>query len=340
MTILYTPRELLEAMRINPLPDRFLRDMLVNRPEVISDKKYIELDKVVSSQAMATYNSRTGNPTIVNKTGFSTAVHVAPYVYEAIPITASDVDVRNPGENIYQSNAGSNLAEKVAMWTRELEDRLSVREEQQVASGIQNGTLTVSGDGVSYTVDFGMPAANKVTLTGGDVWGTTTDMLGQIEDWAKILSNKGYVASKMLLDVNAATLLRNDSTLQGLLNNRRIVTGEINPQVVAGHRASYMGTLNGVGLDIDLYVYLGGYQTDSTTFVNFLSSNKAILIGAGLEIVPCYSKIENLKAAGFRGRAFPNMWIEDSGKEGFITLESGPLMGIRNPEAIVSATVK
>jgi len=163
--------------------------------------------------------------------------------------------------------------------------------------------------------------------------------MGQLEAWAKLLSDQGYTASRLYLAPATAALLRNDTSVQALLNNRRIVSGEISPVAVAGQRASYMGTLDGVGLNIDVYSYQGGYKTDADTFVNFMSTYAAVMVGAGLEIVPCYSKIENLKSAGFAGRRFPNMWIEQSGKEGFITLESGPLMGIRNPEAIVSVTV-
>lgn len=339
MTILYTPREMLAMTEQKPRPDNFLRGRFI-RQEVFSDKKFLEIDKVIGSQAKAAYSARAGGPTVVDKTGYSTLLHVAPYVYEAIPFSAADLDTREAGDTIYGSNAASSLAMKTSGWVGTLEDRLNRLEEAQLASALTSGTVVVSGDGTSYTVDYGMPSGHKVTNSGDDVWGTTTAIMAQLTEWSTFLSNKGYVATDLIMDPTAAALLLNDTTIATKLNNFRLSLGQVNPTLVAGQRASYLGNLAFANLNIDLWSYNGGYETAAGTFVNYLGTYRAIMVaGQQLDCRAHYGKIENLKSGSFIGRRFPNMYIQEDGRQGFVTLESAPLMAIHNPEAVVSALV-
>lgn len=340
MTILYTPREMLAMVEQKPAPDNFLRGKFV-RGEFYSDKTQLEIDKVIGTQAIAQYSSRTGGPGVVDKTGYSTLLHVAPYIYEQIPFTSQDVDVRAPGETIYGANAGQSLAKKTSDWMMKLEERINRREEQQMASALISGTVVVSGAGVSYTVDYGMPAAQKITLTAGDVWGTTTSIIPQLTAWATLLSNRGYIATDLIMDPATAALLCNDTTVKAVLNNWRINMGQIQPQVVAGQRASYIGNLGSIGFNLDLWSYAGVYETSTGSYTNYLGADRAIMVASpSIDCRAHYGKIENLKQGNFIGKRFPNMWIEEDGRKGFITLESAPLIAIHNPECVVSVQVK
>lgn len=341
MTILYTPRQMLKAMREMPKPDSFLKKVLVSGSDVLSDKKEIELDKYTSKQGIAVYNSRTGAPTEVGKKGYTTDLHVSPYVNESITMTPSDFDTVEDGKTIYDEGASGTMATKTAEYLVDLNGRLDRLEEKQRAEAIISGTVTVSNaeTGVDYTVDFGLDDDNKETLTGNDVWGgTTSDIIGNVEDWGDRLSKKGYVATDLILDINAAKEWRSDSEIKSILDNRRIEAGEINPRRLARQRASYIGTLNAVGVNIDVWAYMGVYETEDDTFSYYLDSNRAVMIGAGVEVQPHYGKIENFKSR-FRGRRFPNMWAENNGKVRYIGMESAPLQVLRNPNAIFSAKV-
>lgn len=341
MTTLYTPRQMLKAMKEMPKPDSFLGDMLVKGAAKLSNKKYIELDKFTGKQGIAVYNSRTGNATEVGKKGYTTDLHVSPYVNEVITMTPSDFDTREEGNTVYDTEAAGTQATKTTEYIGDLNGRLDRLEEKQIVEAITSGTVTVSNasTGVNYTVDYGLDADNKETLTGDDVWGgTTSDILGNVEDWGKRLSDKGYVAADMVLDINAAKQFRADTEILALLDNRRVQMGEISPRKIAGQRASYLGTLAAVGVNVDVWAYMGGYETADDTFVNYLDTNRAIMIGAGVEIEKHYGKIENFKA-NFRGQRFPNMWAENNGKVRYIGMESSPLAVLRNPNAIFSAKV-
>ena len=348
MTVLYEPRQMLAAMKEQVRPDSFLRSQLVNMPENYSDTKYIEIDDEVIAQGIAAYNTRTGEAVEVAKDGYSTKLHVAPYVDEQITMSTADLDTRMPGETIYEGSAVSRRAAKTNEALGKLQDRFDRLEEGQVAQAIQTGVISVTNTatGVDYDVDFGLPAANKVTLSSTAVWGgAASDIKGNLQTWAKVLRDQGYPAVNLMMQGDAADLLLADAStstgsLYGLLDNRRIEIGEINIEQVANQRASYLGRLMLPGVTVNLWAYYGGYRTDASTFVEYMTQYRAVMIGAGFGIQPCYGKIENFKS-NFVGKRFPNQWDDGGrGKKVYTGLESSPLMVARNIRGIFSAIVK
>lgn len=157
--IQYDSRVLLEANKLNPLPTSFLKDLLVTKTET-HDTEYLQIDQVVGGQTMAAYTNRDGGPSKVSKSGYSSKLHVAPYVYEEMTLTPKDVNVRLAGMNEFASNAQEVLDQRVAGWMKELNGRFDRLEEKQIAEMLQTGQLAISGTGVSYTVDFGVQLAN------------------------------------------------------------------------------------------------------------------------------------------------------------------------------------
>lgn len=345
MSGLYTPEQMLAAMQKRVRPDSFLKTKFVTMAPNISDTKYVEIDDEVISQGIAGYNSRTGEAVEVSKDGYTSYLHVSPYIYEQITMTPVDVDKRLPGQTIYEGSAMNREAVLVQKNLDKLQDRIDRREEQQVAEIIQTGKVTVSGVGTSYTVDYNLPAANKTTLSGANVWGGgSSNIYGNLRTWGKVLRDNGYPAADLYLQSDASDLFITDcktstGSLYGLLDNRRIEMGEINVSQVGDQRASYLGRLMLPGLTVNVWEYNGGYRTDASTFVEYLDQYRAILVGSGFEIEPCFGKIENFKA-GFVGRRFPNMWETDNGKFRYMSMESSPLMVGRNIRAIFSAIVK
>jgi hypothetical protein len=328
-------------MKEMPKPDSFLRDMLIKGPAKLSNTKHIELDKYTAKQGIAVYNSRTGAPNEVGKKGYTTDLHVSPYVNEVITMTPSDFDTREEGNTIYDNDSAGTLATKTTEYLGDLNGRMERLEEKQVVEAITSGTVTVSNAaaGVDYTVDYGLDDDNKATLTGNDVWGgSSSDIRGNLQSWSLRLANKGYVSGSVLVDIKAGNLISADEEMRAVLNNRRIEMGSINPQVLQNQRASFLGTYNDVGINVDIFAYYGGYETADDTFQRYFDDHRCIILGGGVEIEQHYGKIENFKAK-FKGKRFPNMWAEDNGKANYVGMESAPLAVLRNPNAIFSAKV-
>jgi hypothetical protein len=337
MTV-YTTKQMLNAMVERPAPSSFIRDKLMAGPAIVTDKKIIEIDKYTRKQGIAVYNSRIGGPTIVQKKSFTTDTHVSPYVFESVPLTASDVDERLPGETVYGSSAQRTAQTSQMESLEELNQRLDRLEEKQYVEAITSGTVTVANSslGISYTVDYGMDSDNKLTLTGNDIWGgSTSDIIGNVETAGQRLAKKGYIATDIILDVSAAAKFRADTAILALLDNRRVQMGEINFGTLGAQRVQYIGMLSAVGVNVDIWCYLGGYETADDTFAYYLDTNRAIVLGAGVEIQQVYGKIENFKA-NFRAARYPQIVEDKYGKLRETTMESAPLAVLRNPNAIYS----
>jgi len=339
----YTPREMLRLMEQYPMPTNFLSSMFVKERNT-TNKIYLEIDKIFGGQLVAGFTSRNGAPNIVGKAGYENHIHVAPYIYEQIPYTPSDVDIRQAGTTVYD-NSAQYLGRRVESWLTDLEGRFNRNEEMQVAEALQTGVVLVQGKDVDYTVDFDMPAANIITLTGTDMWSDTTnsDPVQDLEDWAEQIEDSGAPGPDVLIgERKAMNYLINHPKVTGMIDNRRIERGEINVRLIRAQRATYLGTLRGQGLDIDLYSYQGMYEKVESGTKNsyrYMNDYTVVLASTSMDFRFHYGKIENFKTGDFIGERFPNRWESDDGKRRYLTMESSPLVGFHQPSAVVAAIV-
>jgi hypothetical protein len=333
---------MLDAFKLAPRPTSFLQDQLITDPVKTHDTAYLEIDKVFEGESIASYSARDGGPDVVGKDGYDTLLHVAPYMYDEMTMTPKDADTRLPGNTIYEGSSGANVDVRTGENLNLMRDRFKRREEQQIAEGLRTGKIEVDGRGVKYTIDFKMPAAHKITLTAGDVWGSTTeDKLAQLEDWSELIQDAGAATpSRLYMAMNVARLLVKDTNIRALLDNRRIEQGQIDFRQLEQQRATYFGTLAGIGLNVELYAYQGSYKPDGGSRTRYIPDDYLIMTSPNVKVVKHYSKIENFKAGGFVGEVFPNMWMEESGKRKHMSLESGPLIELREPEGVVAVKVK
>ena len=340
-TIQYTPREMLAAMRQFPRPTNFLSTMFVGIRNK-TNKTHIEIDKVIGSQVVAGYVNRAGGPNVVGKKGLQTLMHVAPYMYEQLPYTPSDVDVRASGNTVYDDPAAS-LAGRVNMWLGELEDRFIRAEERQVAEALQTGKVAVSGKDVDYEIDFDQKATHIKDVSATTPWSTTGNALDNLTDWVQQIEDTGAPSPDVLVgDTLSMRALINDAEVLALLDNRRVERGIINIRLIRGQRATYLGNLKGVGFDLDLYSYQGVYDdvsTGSAVSTRYMNAKTVVLGSTQADVRFHYAKIENFKTGDFIGERFPNNWETDDGKNRFLTMESSPCVGLHQTDAFIVAIV-
>ena len=341
---LYTPRDMIKAMLQNPRPITFLRDLLIGGRVTEHDTEIIEIDITKGGRSVAAYVSRVGEANVVGKKGFSTNLHVIPYVYEEIPFTAKDVKTRLAGETIYASGANNRLDLKIGEWLGTLSDRLEVLEEQQLAEIIQTGKLVVSGKGVDYEVDFQMDGTHLVTNTGADNWGSgTEDKIKQLEDGAAVIRETGAPnPTHLILDPKAAADFLNDEAVLKYMDLKNVEMGRIDPMQLAGQFATYLGTFRRVGLQVEVYSYQGVYDklvNGSLVNTPYLGANKAILTSPAVDYRGHYGALENLKTR-FVGQRYPDIIIDPTGRNGSVTMESSPMAACHQPDGIYTLTTK
>lgn len=340
--IQYTPREMIEALRQSPRPTTFLSDLFIRRTTT-HDTDVIEIDIEKGSQRIAPYVARAGEADRIGKRAFSTNLHAIPYLKMQKDYTPRDLRTRLPGNTIYDGPSPQQMMDqKIGRDLGQLEDMIIVREEQQVAQGLQTGKVTVAGKDVNYIVDFQMASANKPTLTGNDRWSesATRQIRRDLRAWSKVIQDTGAPTPTMaVMDAKAAGYYMADADVLKYMDLRRVDLGEIVPRVIAGQRATYLGTLRDIGLDIDIYVYQGSYVNESDVATNFMTDNTVVLGSQAVRVEKHYGIIENFKHGTMVGERFALDWTEDNGSARHISLESGPLVALHQPDGIVAATV-
>ncbi len=335
----YTPRTMLDALKQAPPVSSFLTGLFVRR-STTHDTRTVEIDIEKGGQKLAAYVSRVGEPERVAKRGFETLLHAMPYTAEQIDFTPEDLEVRNPGTTIYSAGSPSTrLNEKIAGWLQDLRGRLARLKEFQMAQALQTGKLTVAGRGVNYTVDFQMPAGNIYAVT--TAWDQTgADPIADLEGAAaKIRALGAPSPTVIILGVNAAGAWLTDANVLKYMDNKNVMMGSIDPVQLADQRATFLGRFRRIGLDVAVYSYQGSYQDSTGTEQFYLDPDTVIVGSTAARVEMHYGMISNFQHGSFIGQEFPHMWLEQNGRSGHLTLESGPMVGLHQPDAFVAMTV-
>lgn len=338
----FTPRVMLEALMQEPEPSRFMLDRHI-RKTTTHDTEIIEIDVEKGGQTVAAFVSRVGDANVVGKREFTAIMHNIPYIYEEIPFTAKDIKVRLPGETVYSgSSPAARLSKKIGGWLKMLRDRIVRNKELQLLTAMQTGEIQITGKDVGYTVDFQMDPTHLVTNTGAAIWGSTTeDKIEQLETDAAKSRDKGAPPPTVLyLGIDAAKLWLADSAVLSYMDNRRVQLGQINVEQLAGQRATFLGDFSRVGLNVQVFSYQATYTDTAGATQYYLDPDNYILTTPEARIEEHYSMIENLNHGSYVGKEFPDMIVDPNGRKGKVTLESGPLIGMHQPDAVVRRTVK
>lgn len=124
--------------------------------------------------------------------------------------------------------------------------RIDRRREWMIAKMLFDGGFSYSQDkGIKFTVDYGIPATHKITLSGNDVWGTgsTRNPIEDIWDAKQILKDDaGIEATNIVTTSEVLKLLMFDADIRSLLSKSTFGEGDLfqDPKRV-------IGTLLGVG---------------------------------------------------------------------------------------------
>jgi hypothetical protein len=340
MAVSFSTVGLIEALKQVPLPTTFLRDTFVkNENTGFSFKK--QLNKYQGGAGISVYTDRNSPPNPLEKRSYTGEEYVAPYIYESVTITTRDLDEAGINENIYNSDPSDQYLDLVNLKVAELEHRATNKEEAMIAESLQTGAIVVSGNGVqTYTIDYGMRATHELTLTGGDVWGSTTeDKDAQLRAWCNLPVQRGCAQPTMLIcDKLSASLLLKDSALNARLDNRSIDAGSLVYKQMEGQNAQQVGTIRGAGYVLDLIIYNGGYWNSSGVWANYMEDNTILLASRNVRFDMEYCRLENMQS-GFKGKRFFNYVPDPHGRGIEITLESSPLPMFIQPDGIVTVDV-
>lgn len=336
----YTPIVLLAALQQKAAPSSFLRNMLV-KDETMSDTDYIKIDIEKGGQKLAAFVARGGDANRVAVDGYTTNIHAVPYVSEEIRYTPKDLKIRMAGETEYTRGAKARMNKKIAKGLTNLRDRFARLEEWQLSRAIQTGKVVISGKGVNYTVDFQMDPEHIIVNTGTDLWSDAgADIPKQLQDMAKLGRDKGApVMNRLIMGVEAANAFLSNDEVQKLLDNRRISAGGIDFEQLDNNYATWVGNFRHVGIDLQVYTYQATYEDENGDMQYYIDPKNIVMLSSAARIEAHYGMIENLNHPTMEAKEFPSLVVDDKGKYADLSLESGPLMALHQPDAVVVRTV-
>lgn len=320
-----------------PTPPRMLQD-LVFKEENTHETDTVEVDIEKGGRKMAPFITDLEGGVVVKGTSRSSRVVKTPRIRPKHPMTAKDLlGQRGPGQIYYAGGITDIMAarkKKIATEQRNLKMLIDTRKEWMCAQAL-TGTLAVSQDNIAFQVDYLMPDAHQITLTGDDKWSATDTAKprNQVKTWSQMMINAlGFGPDLMICGTEAAealwTLVENDKAFDA----RRITAGEFTWKATS----NYMGNLGG----IDVYSYGSVYEDAAGDDQNLIPANKVYLIASRARFSIEYGIILDLDAeAQVVGQIFSKAWLEKDPSVLWLLAESRPLPVPWQPEAIIEVQV-
>lgn len=141
---------------------------------------------------------------------------------------------------------------------------------------ISTGKIAVNNNNVNYDYDYGLPADNKETLAGGDLWSDpTADVITQISEWQDTIEEKtGERPTRAICHKNTFKYLRANTGIKILAK-----PGD-DPTKVALQDKDVMKVLDDV-LGLEIMIYSKKYKNQAGVATNFFPEKVFSLLPSG-----------------------------------------------------------
>lgn len=329
-------RTLTEAVNNIIAPPSFLTDTLFKTArQNLTDK--LDVDIITGNQKLSPFVGKSDAAAVIEKSGFNTKTITLPRIRVKKGFSAYELLAeRAAGENVYV--AGGSMArfkdQRMNLELVDLKARITRRVEWMAANALQGG-ITYSGASLGFTMDFGMPVANKPTLTSTAKWDapTTCDPAKNLREWNNIITQAtGLSADIAILGTAAAEGLLASTKAMALLNKfSGIQAGQLQLD-----NSRFIGILNG----IKLYVYSDVYTDDAgTTGLPLIPTNACILVSSQAKIVMEYGAIFDNAAGTVASKFFSKQYEDHDPSVIWMLAETSVAPVVYQPAGIVFATV-
>lgn len=344
---LFDLRTLLGVVKNAPRVKSFLRDTYFSNVVTCSTET-VDIDVVdLEKKKMAAFVSPLSGGSFTYRDGYSTHTYKPPMIAPKIPTSAADILKRMPGETIYATRSPEQRAQQIIADNLQYLDRqITRREEWMAAQALFTGAVSIKGEGVNDVISFWPAEESKKPYTEvATKWDASgADPLADLDALCeKTADASGLTPVRALLGAKAARALVAKLTKDGVLDDRRIDLGSIQPASELPAGARYIGTLRYPQLE--LYTYSEKYVDDATGDLTPLVPEDKVLIScAEAQTTRAYGIVNIIDAAGnsqwIEGDRVPNSWVQRERPAGqVVQMTSRPLLIVNQPQAFRVAKV-
>lgn len=342
MTVsLFDTRTMIAALEQMHPPKTFLLDTFF-REENQATTEYIDIDITKGKRKVASFTSPLDKAEVVERAGYTTNSIRVPYIKEKMQTTAEDILKRQAGNNMYVANANP-LTLAIQQEGKDLaymQDMIVRREELMAAQALDTGIITMTGNGINATADFGMAADHKIAVGDITAWSeAAADPLENLKTWSlKVQKDSGIIPTIIIMGLDAAKYFIANTIVQKYMDMLRVEMGQMNPKLLPSG-ANYLGTVNYPGLYCDIYSYAETYL-DSNGDSQYYVPVKKVWMGS--EKARCtrqYGAIRDVEFGSVPTRFFPKSWVDHDPSVRWLMIQSAPLPCLHQPDAFLSAAV-
>ena len=330
------------AKRIHPNVN-FFSKFFNKSPAEYHYSDLIVLDEEEESLLITPYVHPNAEAPTIRKIGYESRYFEPTCIKDKGELNATDGLVRMAGEDPGNlSNASNRIQVKYYDMIKNAKKRYMYRLEEMAAQIIKNAQLVVHPDkGQNYVINFARHADLKPTLQSNEYWSDkTTDIMGQIEDWAgKVLEHSGGVITSIAMGTKAYAWMRGNEKFKELYNlNAGYRTNLLIDPEKPVEGIVYKGKFG----EYDIYVHSSRYKDphDNQT-KSIVAPNEVVLLSSALKGNRHFAVIKDLEAGLRPMDYFMKSWEKKEPSSRFIKLESHPLLLLKGKQAVNGAmTVK
>jgi len=137
---------------------------------------------------------------------------------------------------------------------------------------LTTGTITLASNGQAYSYDYGMPQANKITVS--TAWSNSAaDPIKDITDTQDLARTKGVILTRAMCNTACLNALLNNTAIK----NRLYVLAQGNITITRDEVRKYIEQQTG----IVIYVNDNGYVAEDGTFTKYFADDVFVLMPDG-----------------------------------------------------------
>jgi len=339
------PVSLFDFRTLTETVNKILSPKTVISNNVFGNKKqvyasHIEVDIVEGRKKIAPITNPNREAPLVSNQTRKKEIYSFPTVKQKKVLDFKDLVGVPPGYNLYsgsQDTMENAKRQKIAEELLELKENV-IRQHEYLCCQALSGKINYKLDNQSYSLDFGMPATHKITLTNADKWSeTTAKVLDNIKAWKRLIStDAGKNAKIAYMGSDVADVFLNDEKIIKLLDTAKASIGEVGFEVREKEGVIYHGRLLGV----ELYEYSEEFTDENNVTKQFIPKNAFILMPEKTRSI-FYSglikdaSIETASAMPFYAKS----WVEQDPGTRYLLVDSSPLPVPHAPEEFVYSIV-
>lgn len=308
-----------------PSPQFLLRTFFPNVIEY--DTEEVSIDVLVGRRRLAPFCSPLVQGQVVQSQGFSTNSFKPAYIKDKRVLDPRRPIRRAAGERL--GGALTPVEREQANMVFELEDQINMinrRLEWMAANALNNGSITVTGEGFPTTVvNFNRAAGLTIALAGASRWGQAgISPSANIESWSTtVLQESGAPVTDLVFTPGAWAQFVADPVVQRSIEYPRSGGSTID---LGGGRMTG-GQYKGNWGSYRLWLYNDWFVDPADNTEKPMLTDGTVLFGsAGLEGTQAFGAIIDPEFAYGAMAYAPKSWVEKDPGRRFMMMQSAPLV--------------